>query len=73
MTEQRDVDRKREQVRQSLNEIEARLNPTKIAKQTVADVRDAIDRDPAPWVAAAAGVVVLVAGSIALSIFGKRR
>lgn len=72
MTDQREVDRQREELRRALNEIEDRINPQKVAKRTTERAKASIERDPTPWVAAAAGAVVLVAGTVALAIFGKR-
>ncbi|GEK80037.1 DUF3618 domain-containing protein [Agrococcus baldri] len=72
MTEQREVDRKREELRQHLNELEDRVNPKKVADRAVGKAQDSFNDDPTPWLAAAAGVAVLVVGGIALAIFGRR-
>lgn len=72
MTEQREIDRQREQLRQQLNEIEDRVNPKKVADRVVGRAQDSYNDDPTPWIAAAAGVAVLIVGGIALAIFGRR-
>lgn len=72
MTEQRDVDRKREELRQHLNELEDRVNPKKVTNRAVGKAQDSYNEDPTPWIAAAAGVAVLIVGGIALAIFGRR-
>ncbi|WP_425845232.1 DUF3618 domain-containing protein [Agrococcus sp. TSP3-2-1] len=72
MTEQREIDRQREQLRQHLNEIEDRVNPKKVADRVVGRAQDSYNDDPTPWIAAAAGVAVLIVGGIALAIFGRR-
>ncbi|MCH1881715.1 DUF3618 domain-containing protein [Agrococcus sp. ARC_14] len=72
MTEQRDIDRKREELRQHLNELEDRVNPKKVANRAVGKAQDSYNEDPTPWIAAVAGVAVLVVGGIALAIFGRR-
>jgi ElaB/YqjD/DUF883 family membrane-anchored ribosome-binding protein len=72
MTEQRDVDRKREELRQHLNELEDRVNPKKVTNRAVGKAQDSYNEDPTPWIAAAAGVAVLIVGGIALALFGRR-
>lgn len=72
MTEQREIDRQREQLRQHLNEIEDRVNPKKVADRVVGRAQDSYNEDPTPWIAAATGVAVLIVGGIALAIFGRR-
>lgn len=72
MTEQREIDRQREQLRQHLNEIEDRVNPKKVADRVVGRAQDSYNEDPTPWIAAAAGVAVLIVGGIALAVFGRR-
>lgn len=72
MTEQRDIDRKREELRQHLNEIEERVNPKKVANRFVGKAQDSYNDDPTPWIAGAAGVAVLVVGGIVLAIFGRK-
>lgn len=72
MTEQREIDRQREQLRQHLNEIEDRVNPKKVADRVVGRAQDSYNDDPTPWIAAAAGVAVLIVGGIALAMFGRR-
>lgn len=72
MTEQSDIDRQREELRVALNELEDRVNPAKVAARTKERVQSSIERDPTPWIAAAAGVVVLIAGAVTLAIFGRR-
>ena len=72
MTEQRDIDRKREELRQHLNEIEQRVNPKKVANRFVGKAQDSYNDDPTPWIAGAAGVAVLVVGGIVLAIFGRK-
>lgn len=72
MTEQREIDRQREELRQHLNEIEDRVNPKKVANRVLGRAQDSYNEDPTPWLAAAAGVAVLVVGGIALAIFGRR-
>lgn len=72
MTEQREIDRKREELRQHLNEIEERVNPKKVANRFMGKAQDAYNEDPTPWIAGAAGVAVLIVGGIALAIFGRR-
>lgn len=72
MTEQRDIDRKREELRQHLNEIEERVNPKKVANRFVGKAQDSYNDDPTPWIAGAAGVAVLVVGSIVLAVLGRR-
>jgi hypothetical protein len=72
MTEQRDIDRKREELRQHLNEIEERVNPKKVADRFVGKAQDSYNEDPTPWIAGAAGIAVLIVGGIALAIFGRK-
>ncbi|MGC5076334.1 DUF3618 domain-containing protein [Agrococcus sp. DT81.2] len=72
MTEQREIDRKREELRQHLNEIEDRVNPKKVANRFVGRAQDSYNDDPTPWIAGAAGVAVLIVGGIALAIFGRK-
>ena len=72
MTDQRDIDRKREELRLHLNELEDRVNPKKVANRAVGKAQDSYNEDPTPWLAAAAGIAVLVIGGIALAIFGRR-
>jgi hypothetical protein len=72
MTEQRDIDRKREELRQHLNEIEDRVNPKKVANRFVGKAQDSYNDDPTPWIAGAAGVVVLVVGGIVLAVLGRK-
>lgn len=72
MTEQRDIDRKREELREHLNELEDRVNPKKVTDRAVGKAQDSFNEDPTPWLAAAAGVAVLIVGGIALAIFGRR-
>ena len=72
MTDQRDIDRKREELRLHLNELEDRVNPKKVANRAVGKAQDSYNEDPTPWIAAAAGVAVLIVGSIALAVFGRR-
>ncbi|MFJ6113825.1 DUF3618 domain-containing protein [Agrococcus sediminis] len=71
MTEQRDIDRQREEVRRHLDELESRLNPKKVANRLIGKAQDSYNDDPTPWMAAAAGVAVLVVGGIALAIFRR--
>lgn len=68
MTDQRDVDRQREELRRALEEIEDRVNPAKVVERT----RRRIDENPTPFLAAAGGVVVAVAGVVALLVFRRR-
>ena len=70
--DQREIDRKREELRQHLNEIEDRVNPKKVADRVVGRAQDSYNEDPTPWIAGAAGVAVLVLGGIALAICGRR-
>ncbi|MCR8671476.1 DUF3618 domain-containing protein [Agrococcus sp. HG114] len=72
MTDQREIDRRREELRQHLNEIEDRVNPKKVATRVVGRAQDSYNDDPTPWLAAAAGLAVLVVGGIALAVFGRR-
>ncbi len=72
MTEQRDIDRKREELRQHLNEIEERVNPKKVANRFVGKAQDSYNEDPTPWIAGAAGAAVLVVGGVLLAIFGRK-
>ena len=72
MTEQRDIDRKREELRQHLNEIEDRVNPQKVANRFVGKAQDSYNDDPTPRLAGAAGVVVLVVGGIVLAVLGRK-
>ena len=51
MIEQRDIDRKREELRQHLNEIEDRVNPKKVADRVVGRAQDSYNEDPTPWIA----------------------
>lgn len=72
MTDQREVDRKREELRQHLNELENRVNPKKVANRVVGKAQDSYNDDPTPWLAAAAGLAVLVVGGIAMAVFGRK-
>ncbi|WP_072314652.1 DUF3618 domain-containing protein [Agrococcus sp. Marseille-P2731] len=72
MTEQREVDRKREELREHLNQLEERVNPKKVADRAVGKAQDSYNEDPTPWIAAAAGVAVLIVGGIALALFSRR-
>ena len=68
MTDQRDVDRQRDELRRALEEIEDRVNPSKVAERT----RQRFDENPTPFLAAAGGVVLAVAGVVALLVFRRR-
>lgn len=68
MTDQRDVDRQRDELRRALEEIEDRVNPAKLAERT----RQRIDENPTPFLAAAGGVVLAVAGVVALLVLRRR-
>lgn len=70
---QAEIDRQREELRRNLNELEDRVNPAKVFARTKSRVEKSVREEPTPWIAAAAGTVVLVAGAIALAVFGKRR
>lgn len=72
MTEQRDIDRQRDAVRQHLDELESRINPKKLANRLIGKAQDSYNDDPTPWIAAAAGAAVLVAGGLALALFGRK-
>lgn len=72
MSDQREIDRKREEVRQHLEEIESRVNPKKVADRVIGRAQDSYNEDPTPWLAAAAGAAVLVVGGVVLAILGKR-
>lgn len=66
---QREIDKQREELRQNLNALEDMVNPAKVASRT----KERIQADPAPWIAAATGVAVLIGGIVTLVLFGKRR
>lgn len=68
MTDQRDVDRQRDELRRALEEIEDRVNPAKLVGRT----RQRIDENPTPFLAAAGGVVLAVAGVVALLVIRRR-
>lgn len=68
MTDQRDVDQQREDLRRALEEIEDRVNPAKVVDRT----RQRIDENPTPFLAAAGGVVLAVAGVVAFLILRRR-
>jgi len=68
MTDQRDVDQQREDLRRALEEIEDRVNPAKVVERT----RRRIDEDPTPFLAAAGGVVLAVAGVVTFLILRRR-
>lgn len=70
---QAEIDRQREELRRNLNELEDRVNPAKVYARTKSRVQQSVRDEPTPWIAAAAGTVVLIAGAIALAVFGKRR
>ena len=55
-----------------LDELESRLNPKKVANRLIGKAQDSYNDDPTPWMAAAAGVAVLLVGGIALAIFGRK-
>ena len=68
MTDQRDVDRQREDLRRALEEIEDRVNPAKLVERT----RRRVDENPTPFLAAAGGVVLAVAGVVTLLVLRRR-
>jgi len=68
MTDQRDVDQQRDELRRALEEIEDRVNPAKVVDRT----RQRIDENPTPFLAAAGGVVLAVAGVVALLVLRRR-
>lgn len=68
MTDQRDVDQQREELRRALEEIEDRVNPAKVVDRT----RQRIDENPTPFLAAAGGVVLAVAGVVAFLVLRRR-
>lgn len=68
MTDQRDVDQQREDLRRALEEIEDRVNPAKVVDRT----RQRIDENPTPFLAAAGGVVLAVAGVVAFLVLRRR-
>ena len=68
MTDQRDVDQQRDELRRALEEIEDRVNPAKVVDRT----RQRIDENPTPFLAAAGGVVLAVAGVVTLLVFRRR-
>ncbi|MGO1406454.1 DUF3618 domain-containing protein [Agrococcus casei] len=70
---QAEIDRQREELRRNLNDLEDRVNPAKVFARTKSSVEKSVREEPTPWIAAAAGTVVLIAGAIALAVFGKRR
>mgnify|MGYP000971922309 FL=1 len=68
MTDQRDVDRQREELRRALEEIEDRVNPSKLVERT----RRRFDEDPTPFLAVAGTVVAAVAGVVTLLVLRRR-
>lgn len=72
MTDQSDIQRQRDELRTALNDLEDRVNPAKVAGRVKEKASASLRDDPAPWIAAAAGVVVLIAGAVTLAIFGRR-
>lgn len=70
--DQTDIEATRAQLRDTLNEIEDRVNPVKVSQRLTASAKASIERDPTPWIAAAAGAVVVIAGIVAAVIFGRR-
>lgn len=66
------IEATRAQLRDTLNEIEDRVNPVKVSQRVVTAAKASIDENPTPWIAAAAGLVVVVTGAVALAIFGRR-
>ncbi|MFC7431521.1 MULTISPECIES: DUF3618 domain-containing protein [unclassified Agrococcus] len=68
MTEQRDVDRQREELRRALEEIEDRVSPAKVAERT----RQRLDENPTPFLAAAGGVVLAIAGLVTVLVLRRR-
>lgn len=68
MTDQPDVDRQRDELRRALEEIEDRVNPAKVADRT----RQRFDEDPTPFLAAAGGVVLAIAGVVTFLILRRR-
>lgn len=66
------IEATRAELRDTLNEIEDRVNPVKVTQRTLAAARASIERDPTPWIAVAAGVVVAVAGAVTFAIFRSR-
>ncbi|QCR18244.1 DUF3618 domain-containing protein [Agrococcus sp. SGAir0287] len=68
MTDQRDVERQREELRRHLEEIEDRMNPAKVVDRT----RRRFDEDPAPFLAVAGGVVAAIAGVVVLVVLRRR-
>ncbi|WP_293698847.1 DUF3618 domain-containing protein [uncultured Agrococcus sp.] len=65
---QRDIDKQREALRQNLNALEDTINPSKI----VSRVKEKVQDDPAPWIAAATGLAVLIGGIVTLVIVKRR-
>ncbi len=68
MTDQRDVDRQREELRRALEEIEDRVSPAKVAERT----RQRLDENPTPFLAAAGGVVLAIAGVVTFLVLRRR-
>ena len=65
---QHDIDRQREELRKNLNALEDMVNPTKVAART----KERIQEEPAPWIAAAAGIAVLIGGIVSLVLLKRR-
>jgi hypoxanthine phosphoribosyltransferase len=53
----------------TLEEIEHRLSPAEVSKKTVQWVSDSFDRNPTPWVVAAAAAVVGAVTAVLWAIF----
>lgn len=65
---QREIDEQREALRQNLNALEDTINPAKV----VGRVKEKVQDDPAPWIAAATGLAVLIGGIVTLVIVKRR-
>ena len=73
MTDQRDIDRKREELRLHLKELEDRVNPKKVANRAVGKAQDSYNEDPTPWLDRGASWVLTRIGPYDLDLDAVRR
>lgn len=59
----------RDELSATLDEIEHRLSPSEVSRKTAQWVSDSFDRNPTPWVVAAAAAVVGAVTAVLWAVF----
>ena len=59
----------RDELSATLDEIEHRLSPSEVSRKTAQWVSDSFDRNPTPWVVAAAAAVVGGVAAVLWAVF----